>query len=502
MNNNILFFNGLNNEENPLFGRRQYILGSSGITDLKNWNILRIHNELYLTSHPDLNVEYINDNSHLFVLLGIILDPFHPELSNREILLNLSKSLSFDELIENTYDLGGRWIIIYHTKNQTFVFHDASGNRQIFYTNVNDKTWCASQPHLLAKLFQINITEDDEVLNFMRSDLYTKSEHAWIGDGTFFDEIYHLLPNHFLDLNHCETKRYWPQEDFKIHNIPVEQAVELSTRILQGSIKSMSLRSHIILAVTAGFDSRILLAASRIIKDKVYYFIQEFASNKGSNDIKIPKRLLKKLKLEFHIEKCEKKIEDEDFEQLFYKNVAINQSDSKKVLHYNFYEKFQGNVYINGNVSGIAKNFYGIEKNNLTAERLAQYFRRKDDKYTIRKINAWLQDAKKTSENANLNLLNLFYWEQRMGNWGAMFSADLDIAIEVLYPFNCRTLLITLLSVDNKYRLYDNILYKELIKNMWKEALSEPINPVDFKIRIFNLINKIIKIIKNKLFID
>lgn len=501
------FSNIFNLEKHFLFGRRQFILGPSIIKSLINWKSLKINNELFLTYHPDLGVDYVRNESKIFVLLGIILDPFHPELSNKEVLLNLSRSGSFEELIENTYHLGGRWIIIYDNANQTNVFHDATGNRQIFFTNVNDKIWCASQPHFIAEYLKINKTEDKEVLDFMNSTLYKEYEHAWIGDGTFYDEIYHLLPNHFLDIRNRKVKRYWPNEKFIMRKIPIEQSIELSSQILQGMIKSVSLRYPILLAVTAGIDSRILLAASKIIKDKVYYFIQEFASNRGSYDINVPKRLLKKLQLEFHVEKCEKIIKDEEFNQFFYKNVAVIQTEAKKVLHYNFYEKFQGKIYISGNVSEIARNYYGVDKNNMTAERLARTYERRlsisyehtVDKYKLRKIDEWLFEAARIAESSNVSILDLFCWEQDMGNWGAMFAADLDIAIEVIYPFNCRTLLIQLLSVDEKYRLSNNILYKELIKKMWKEALCEPINPVGFNTRILNLINKIIKNTKKQI---
>jgi asparagine synthetase B (glutamine-hydrolysing) len=467
-------------ENNRLFGRRQYILGHSIITDLKNWNVLKICDDLFLTYHPDLNVDYIKTNSHMIVLLGIILDPFHPELSNKGIISNLSNLTSFEELAENTNNLGGRWIIIYHDIEQTKIFHDAAGNRQIFYSYFQEKTWCSSQPHHISKLLMINKTHDKEVMDFMDSELYDRSEHAWIGDGTFYDGIYHLLPNHFLDIKSGMSKRYWPHEKFRIENISVEQAVELSSHILQGMLKSISLRFPIALAVTAGWDTRVLLAASKDIKDEIYYFIQEASWNKGGSDIKVPNRLLKKLGLELHVENCmEKVIKDNEFNRFFYQNVAIIQAEENKVLHYNFYEKFQGKIWISGNVSEIARNYYGTDKNDLNAESLAQFFGRKGDKYTIRNINDWLHEVTKPAKMSNLNIHDLFYWEQRMGNWAAMFSADLDIAIEVIYPFNCRTLLITLLSVDKNYRLKKNpFLYRELIKKMWKETLSEPINPI------------------------
>lgn len=475
-------------ENHPLFARRQYFLGPTAINRLHRWKQLRITDDLILTHHPDLNVHSISANSSMLVLLGVIIDPFHPELDNDEILLNLSKSNSFEEIIENTYSLGGRWIIIYKNSDQIKLFHDATGHRQIFYTHSDEKIWCSSQPHLLARYLQIPTINNAEIHGFMNSD-YERSEHAWIGDETFFEGIYHLLPNHLLDINENKSVRYWPNCHFTMENVPIEQAVNTASDILQGTLTCISLRYPMALAVTAGWDSRVLLAASKNIKDNIFYFVQEFSSNKRSNDIKIPNKLFKLLGIKFHVEKCEKLIKDEEFQNLFYENVAINQSDIKKELHYNFYTKLSNKTFVSGNASGITKNFYGLD-HNPNATLFAKYFGREGDKYTIKKINEWLFEAKIIAENSKIKIMDLFYWEQRMGNWGAMFSADLDIAIEEICPFNNRKLLITLLSVNEEYRLTNNIFYTALINKMWPEVLKVPINPIKFTTRFKRKINK------------
>ncbi len=64
-----------------------------------------------------------------------------------------------------------------------------------------------------------------------------------------------------------------------------------------------------------------------------------------------------------------------------------------------------------------------------------------------------------------------------MGNWQAMSQLEWDIVHEVFTPFNCRTLLENLLSVDEKYRVHDDpIIFRRIITDLWAEVLSEPIN--------------------------
>ncbi|MBJ3793540.1 hypothetical protein I8J38_34180, partial [Bacillus sp. OA1] len=98
-------------------------------------------------------------------------------------------------------------------------------------------------------------------------------------------------------------------------------------------------------------------------------------------------------------------------------------------------------------------------------------------------------------------ILDLFYWEQRMGNWGTMYQAEQDIAIEEFCPFNNRRLLIALLKLEKEYRQGpEHIIYKKMINSLWPETLSEPINPLNFKAQVKKQILKMMpSSLKNKI---
>ena len=67
---------------------------------------------------------------------------------------------------------------------------------------------------------------------------------------------------------------------------------------------------------------------------------------------------------------------------------------------------------------------------------------------------------------------------------------------EVLFPFNCRRLLIDLLSVSAVDRMPPNYpFYKDLIGHMWPELLSEPINPVPKISMASRIVNKLKRVI-------
>ena len=90
--------------------------------------------------------------------------------------------------------------------------------------------------------------------------------------------------------------------------------------------------------------------------------------------------------------------------------------------------------------------------------------------------NKWIA---KVGSTYNIPLDNLFYWEQRCGNWAAMCQMEFDTAWnDIFTPFNCRNLLLDILSVDERYRKRPNhLLYRKIMKKLWPEVLKFPINP-------------------------
>ena len=137
---------------NHLLYRRQFILGSRYLKKFSRWKKKRINQNLFLTVHPDLEFNYVSNNYISLFLLGFILDPYNPKYSNKDILNKLIEdSNTFKEIVRSTYNLGGRWIIIYKDNKSIKIFHDAAGDRQIYYSKNNSEIWCASQPHTIAK---------------------------------------------------------------------------------------------------------------------------------------------------------------------------------------------------------------------------------------------------------------------------------------------------------------------------------------------------------------
>ncbi len=90
-------------------------------------------------------------------------------------------------------------------------------------------------------------------------------------------------------------------------------------------------------------------------------------------------------------------------------------------------------------------------------------------------IEQWFSSL---GETYNINVLDLLYWEQKCANWLAMDHLEYDIAWrDIFTPYNTRSLLLDMLSVDEKFRSPPRfMLYEGLIRAMWPDVLSEPIH--------------------------
>jgi hypothetical protein len=459
--------------------RRQFVLGPNYIKSFPKWNKVSINNKLFLSAHPDLEVLKVTFEEKIIVLLGYILDPFNPSFNNQEIINTIAEKISAaDDIFQYLDSKCGRFVFIVKINNELRIFNDAAGYRQIFYhTDDTNNIWCASQPSIIAEEFGLSI--DQDIANDLSQLPLIKSDGRWFpGNITLYKDIYHLTPNHYLDLNRGEVKRYWPVKSLEL--ISVENAAEYSSKILQGAFESASKRYNLALTVTSGYDTRALLAACKMFKEKINYLTHTHGNlDENGPDVQIPRKLLGRFGLKHHIAHHSDKVDD-DFQNIFKRNVT-----GAKDLHnknaYAFLKYFESigteMVVAQGEAGGLGKRFYRLPPYFKVNEKTLATVVGMRGSYTAeRAIGEWLTSANKAVA-LGINILDLLYWEMRLGNWSALAVSSYDIVFESFIPFNCRKLMECLISVDTKYRLTGKSIHLCMIDHMWPELLEFPLNP-------------------------
>ncbi|PLX78349.1 MAG: hypothetical protein C0616_14755 [Desulfuromonas sp.] len=470
----------MTDHSDKLFFRRQYLFGPEPYCPNACWKVQGFEQGFFLSAHEDVDSYVLSTSQRSLALIGFFVDPFHPEKSSAEILRGLLDNLSSAaDLMERTAPLGGRWVLIYKDTDHFLVLNDPCGLRQVYFAGDDNNFWCGSQPEIIRQVFDLKRNVEPLLSSFVKSKGYGWQEGAWVGPGTIWLGCTHLLPNHYLCLRRMVVERFFPVEP--LPQVAVPAAVDESARILKNSIEGMALRSPLMLPVTAGYDSRVLLAASRDSLDRVECYVDRMGIIEEDHpDVEIPRQLTASLGLNFSVLNSEERVPDW-FLRLNRINVTRSRNLPKSRMIYARYKDPVAAININGNASEVCRNFFDkyldLVEETLPASRLAEIFFGEGTDFATREIAAWLKELGDVDPMGYL-VLDMLYWEQRMGNWGGHFPAEQDIALEEFSPFNNRRLMTLLLACPTAMRAAPDFeLYRQLIQQMWPELLDYPFNP-------------------------
>jgi hypothetical protein len=456
--------------------RRQYVITSQTITIFKNWQHHSFQDRsLQIYTHPDLEIATVAKADKELFLLGFMLDHQNIDASNQSILETLVNEPDFDSFLTKTFDYGGRYLIVYKDKTTLRIVPDNFAFRELYYHFNQHEFWAASQPHLLGEFVALEKRQDPDYQEFMNSPLLNLQSKGWMSYSTPFVNVFHLPSNHYLDLIAQKTQRFWPSQPLKSYSLT--EGVELAAKYLQGFLLNAQKRYNIMVPVTAGWDSRVTLAATKLVKDQTFYFVNMRGKlTRNSADIQVPSKLSQLLKFNFKVVDLPKFAEiDPKFIEIYKANYFFG-LDEQIPTHYSFYKNYENRLNILTTGSETARNFHKTT-DHITPEVLADMSNYKGLQMVIKHCQNWLNDAENIAQKNNIRLLDLYYWENRLCNWGASSSTYADIARETLSLYNCRSLMQIMLGVDNKYRQHNNELYKGLMEKLWAEVLVLPLNP-------------------------
>ncbi|MFC1833053.1 hypothetical protein ACFL0S_13725, partial [Thermodesulfobacteriota bacterium] len=361
------------------------------------------------------------------------------------------------------------------------------------YTQYKGKVFVASQPNLFSHVMPL---QNGERLSSYFESTYARTtlEH-WIPSGcSLYERIHHLVPNHALCFSTLKQIRYWPKQPIcqKPVNVIVDEASDLLRKLLIAGNK----RFKLALPLTAGWDSRTILSASRSISNDVYFYTLQYRDlNNNSPDIKIPKELLRSLGLDHHIIDCRKEV-SKVFRELYEHNTSLSHFNDWGKIAYGMSDMYpEERVCLKGNCSEIVRCFYypsGTHQGFNSPNQINALEKGWNEiPFVCDQISTWFSEAREASAKANVDILDLFYWEHRMGSWQAQSQLEWDIVQEAYTPFNHRGLIEVMLAASTKYRCAPNyLLHKMIMTSLWPDAINVPINPPTKKMLLKKILHR------------
>lgn len=469
--------------------RRQFIAGPEPCRPNNHWSAAVVSEHLVLSYHEDLNCEIVEDGGKKVILLGIAIDCESPFKSESDIASSLLKDFrSLTSLIEATKPLAGRWVVICKdADDKVYAFNDPCGLRQIYYHFEDNSTWFASQPTLINTVKDLTLSSDDSLHAFHQSKEYLDKQSSWIGNKTIWENCYHLMPNHYLDVINQTATRFFPGI-INITKTDPNAFTDDASEWLRNIMNGLAHRYDLNIALTSGFDSRMLLAASSEIIDNVSFYIDDLGILKYHHDeMYIPVNLSKKLNLDLQVVKNHEDVPGW-FKKLLSENVWNARISPMEPSIRPFYtwlvEGKDNTVFINGNVNEIIrikekklKLYRLLEEGEIPVPEILNELCYYQAPFVQKEMDEWIQSIHLESES-DVNLVDMYYWEQTMGNWMPLEPAEKEVTSEIISPFNCRLYLEAGMSIPlEKRSAPDYPFFTDLMKKLWPEVLSLPTNP-------------------------
>ena len=374
--------------------------------------------------------------------------------------------------------LVGRFVVIYREGGVLRVVTDATAMRPVFFSEGGGAI--ASHAKLLA-----GSQGKADTLPFASS---------FPANFTPYKGVRILLPNFVLDFETGALERFWPRQAIEPRSVEktAHKVLTLSTRSI-----SVLARDRISwMAVTAGLDSRVLLAVA--LNAGVDFTAFTYGQNAGTL---VDREIAKMLARQF------------DFTHRELPTAKPNKDLGAALSNSHYWDHHWSAVgplraaIGNPEAAVFTANILEIGQSNFrkldwnagaeeprTAEQMAfVYFRKlsKRAKDQVRnyghqrymgEVTAYFQrmidETGGTTEF--LDPFDEYYWNIRMGTWHGPNTVEKDFYGEPLNPFNSRSIIEPLISVS-KLDQYDLSVFLRLITLVDPRLLELPINPANLK---------------------
>ena len=173
-------------------------------------------------------------------------------------------------------DIGGRWLAVLLTTADSRVYLDSGGLLSAVYSPVLRQV--GSTPSVLPYTHD---TGDDVLLIEAMGIPYRSVMYPlWL---TPRRGVERLLPNHYLDLDSFQAHRHWPSGDLGVDD-DIEAAATRVVDLVRNAIRGYVAAGPTSLALTAGQDSRLLLACARDQVDQLRTYTMEIPDDTGRLD--------------------------------------------------------------------------------------------------------------------------------------------------------------------------------------------------------------------------
>lgn len=367
----------------------------------------------------------------------IVGDAFHPA---QRVFTQMARHVLEGNLLETLDGIAGRFLLIHRKGSRIEIYHDAMGARSVFYGD----GVVASHAGLAAEVLGSGLR--DWIIPFITSRGYLNRDVKYLpGLEAPFVGVRQLTPNTRLVLPHGAVERYWPRAG--IAATDRNQALAGLKEHLEGLRRYLEENElEPIIGLSAGRDSRGVFAALAPLRPRLFTFVRSTdAQSSHSADSRTARQLAGKAGLDLEIIKIpappQLDTASTDFAITFRQNTGyVRGNNSSWVEHYAGLPPTR-HVFVRGFGGEVMRGFYQ-KVHQANSQSLSHLYdvnagsRMSRDAFEqFIEVAGWDEGALFGYDPAGM-----FYWEHRMGIWGAIALSESDMAFRGLPGYNSRDL--------------------------------------------------------------
>lgn len=373
-----------------------------------------------------------------------------------------SDLLEFETAIANLF---GRWIALFEGHDYR-LYTDVAGMLPAVYEPGRETI--AASPAALP-----NINTDGRLRQPL-IEAVTDTGSGWIpGTVTYHSGVKRLLPNHYLNLTDFEQTRYWPKSEIDTVSSSDEKILTILSTVADAFTTLNETYETLELALTAGKDSRALLAIAK--SALAGEELRLYTLDRGWNDL--DKHTARRI------------AEDHNLDWRAIPTIIANTQQRREwdwrtghtvqsAVRRTFpsIHNLQGDVRVEGLGGEIGRGFYWEDtdrsETGIDAEELLDRFNKPARPSIVSSLNNWLDEL---NEFDTYTILDLAYQEHRLGCWAGPQHLGLPDTLDYVCPFLQRPVISAMHRLSPEIRRYD-ALQPRLVGETWPVLNEYPYN--------------------------
>lgn len=444
----------------------QFVISTVARPCPSGWRQHRL-DSLFLTLAPEIRVVPVLDvdDKSIGLLFGTAIDIEQGVVIDEQYRIDrkLDDVQDLDDIVERCiYRLAGSFLFVLNALGLRRIYLDADGTLSVVYDEEAGVAGATAAVLLSAGEYQERF----------RAKLYSALDvenAGWFTAGlTAHEGISRLLCNHYLDLDSWTPIRHWPLTPVEIAEDPKLSCARFCERITQ-TTAILARAGKTSVALTAGNDSRLILACSRHLLSSLSFVT--VAAPTADVDVVCAARLARQFGLRHNIlPYCEATPQEAELWRLR----AGHCVGGNNVKMHPSVRPLEGQYFIGGLGGEVGRGFLWLNADRDTvidAKGLLARLKLPQNAEVIAAVTAWLAPI---SHFDALFLLDLAYLELRMSSWGFCDSYVKPKQREI-HPMISRANYVDMLSLPPEMRR-KNEIYFSAIETLWKEISEIPIN--------------------------